>query len=203
MSTTVHNKKRGNAKTRAVFLDRDGTINREVDNLKSISQLRVLVGSAPAIKRFNEMGFVVVIVTNQPVIGRGWINEKELDVIHAVLIKRLKKKNAVIDAIYYCPHHPEANLKKYRMICRCRKPNIGMILDAAKKYHITLKNSFIVGDSTRDILAGNHAGLKTILVKTGYGGRDGKHDIHPDFIAKDLLAAAAVIKKLEHHNAKK
>lgn len=179
----------------AVFLDRDGVINKEIDVLKNIRELRILPNVAEAIKAMNKLGFLVIVVTNQPVVARGWLSEKQLDEIHAVLLYRLGEKGARIDATYYCPHHPDANLVKYRVKCRCRKPNIGMIKTATADFDIDLKKSFMIGDSTRDILAGRRAGLKTILVETGYGGKDGKYDVKPDFIAKNLLAAVKIIKK--------
>jgi len=180
---------------KAVFLDRDGTIVKQVELLHRVSEIRILPGAAEAVKKLNKLGYLAIVLTNQPVVARGIIGEKEVDKIHAVLIERLNRKGARLDAIYYCPHHPEANVKKYRIKCRCRKPNIGMILKAAKKYGINLKKSFMVGDSTRDILAGNRAGLKVILVKTGHGGKDiwqfkGK----PDFIVDNLSAAVKIIK---------
>lgn len=185
-------------KEKAVFLDRDGTINREVDVLRSACELRILRGAAKAIRALNKLGFLVVVITNQAVVARGWIKEKGVDRIHAVLVNRLKKRGAQIDAIYYCPHHPQANLKKYRLRCRCRKPNIGMILKAAKKLGIKIRGSFMVGDTTRDILAGKRARLKTILVKTGYGGEDGYHkNVKPDYVAKNLLEAVRIIKNLK------
>jgi len=180
---------------KAVFLDRDGVINREVDVLKSVKQLRLLSGTARAVEKINKLGFLAVIITNQPVIARGWLTENEVDEIHTVLIKRLGGKNAKIDAIYYCPHHPNANLKKYRLKCSCRKPDTGLIKKAAKDLNINLKKSFMVGDRTADILAGKRAGLKTILVKTGYAGKDGKHKIKPDFVAKNLSGAVKIIQK--------
>lgn len=180
---------------KAVFLDRDGVINKEVDVLRSLKQLRLLPGDAQAIGQLNKLSFLIIVVTNQPVIARGWLAEEEVDAIHNVLIKRLVQKGARIDAIYYCPHHPNANLKKYRCNCRCRKPNIGLIKKAVKKFKINVKKSFMIGDSTRDILAGKRAGLKTILVKTGYGGKDGKYSVKPDFVSKNLMEAVSIIKK--------
>ncbi len=187
-------------KPRAVFLDRDGTIITHRDNirprgLKNIRFLRFLPGTVDAIKTLNHLGFIVVVVTNQPIVARGLATEKEIDKIHAVLVKRLNKKGAKIDAIYFCPHHPEATLPKYRVKCRCRKPNIGMIMMAAKKFNINLKKSFMVGDMTFDIAAGNKAGVKTILVKTGYGGKDGKYEGKPDFVVKNLKEAAQIVYK--------
>ncbi len=180
---------------KAVFLDRDGVINREVDVLRSIKQLKLLPAAAKAVRKINKIGFLAVILTNQPVIARGWLTEKEMDKIHEVLIKRLDKKSAKIDAIYYCPHHPNANLKKYRLKCSCRKPNTGLIKKAAKELKIDIKKSFMVGDRTADILAGKRAGLKTILVKTGYAGKDGKYKVRPDFTAKNISGAVEIIKK--------
>lgn len=181
---------------RAVFLDRDGTIIRQVELLHKVSEVKLLPKAAQAIRRLNGLGYLVVVITNQPVVARGIIGEKEVDKIHAVLIKRLKKCGARLDAIYYCPHHPEANVKKYRIKCRCRKPNIGMILKAVKDFGIDLKKSFMIGDSTRDILAGNRAGLKVILVKTGHGGKDvWQFKSKPDFVVKDLTEAVKIIKK--------
>lgn len=179
---------------RAVFLDRDGVIIKEVDNLRRVSQLRLIPGAAKAIQALNKMGVLVIIITNQPVVARGWITEKELAHIHSILLKRLAKKGAKIDALYYCPHHPEANLKKYRQKCFCRKPNIGLIKKAIKDFSISIKKSFIIGDQTRDILTGKNAGLKTILIKTGYGGRDGKFNVKPDFEAKNLIKAIEIVK---------
>ena len=180
---------------KAVFLDRDGVINREVDNLKNIKQLRLLPNTAASVKRLNCLGFLIIVITNQPVIARGWLTEEGLWRIHRELMRRLAVKGAKIDEIYYCPHHPNANLKKYRLICQCRKPNIGLIKKAVKKFKIDLKKSFMVGDSARDILAGQRAKIKTILVKTGYAGKDGKYNVKPDFIAKNLLSAVNIIKK--------
>jgi mannose-1-phosphate guanylyltransferase / phosphomannomutase len=181
---------------RAVFLDRDGTIIKQIELLHKVSDVKLLPQAARAIRDLNHLGYLTVIVTNQPVIARGISTPKEVDKIHAVLIGRLKRGGAKIDAVYFCPHHPEATLKKYRMRCKCRKPEIGMILSAAKKYGIDLKKSFMVGDSTRDTQAGNRAKLKTILVKTGHGGKDvWQFKSKPDFVVKNLSGAVKIIKK--------
>lgn len=187
-----------NTKTnKAVFLDRDGTINREVDNLRDVRQLRLLAGAAGAIRSLNRLGFLVIVISNQPVVARGWLTESQVEAINHALANRLRAKDAALDAIYYCPHHPNANVLKYRKVCRCRKPNTGMIKDAARKFNINLKKSFIVGDHARDIVAGERAGLTTILVETGYGGRDPKYnvDAKPDYVAKNLPAAVSIIKR--------
>lgn len=179
----------------AVFLDRDGTINHDVDNLRDIKKLRLLPGAAQAIGQLNKLGFLVIVITNQPVVARGWLTEADVEQINQELNKRLKNQGAKIDGFYYCPHHPNANLKKYRRECDCRKPNIGMVKKAQKDFDIDLRKSFFVGDSTRDILAGKSAGLKTILVSTGYGGKDGVYKVEPDRTANNLKEAVEVIKK--------
>jgi D,D-heptose 1,7-bisphosphate phosphatase len=180
---------------RAVFLDRDGTLNKEVDVLRDLRQLRVLQGVPAAIRVLNKLGYLVVVVTNQPVIARGWLTPKGVEEIHDVLRARLKRRGAHINAVYYCPHHPSANLKKYRAVCKCRKPATGMIDQAIKDLKITRRGSFMIGDATSDMLAGKKAKLTAILVKTGYAGKDGKYKIKPDFTAKDLQAAVKIIKR--------
>jgi mannose-1-phosphate guanylyltransferase / phosphomannomutase len=184
-------------KIKAIFLDRDGTINREAGDISHVRQMRLLPGSARAVKKLNAMGFLVIIVTNQSIVAHGKLSERGLEEIHAVLVRRLRRNGGIIDAIYFCPHHPKALLKKYRIMCRCRKPNMGMIMDAAKKFNIDLRKSYVIGDATRDILAGKRAKAKTILVQTGKAGNDKQHAVKPDFTVKDLSAAATIIKRLE------
>ena len=181
--------------TKAIFLDRDGVLNREVDVLRDVKQLRVLPGVPAALKAFTKLGFLNVIITNQPVIARGWLTERGVEHIHDVLCERLAVRGARIDAVYYCPHHPNANLKKYRTKCRCRKPNTGMIKKAAKDLRIDIKRSFFVGDSTMDVMTGKNAKMKTILVKTGYAGKDGRYEVKPDFTVKNLIGLANFLKR--------
>lgn len=180
---------------KAVFLDRDGTINREVNILRNIRQFRLLPRAAKAIKKLNQLGFLVVVITNQPVIARGWLTEKEVDNIHNVLIQRLARCAAKIDAIYYCPHHPNANLKRYRIKCRCRKPNIGMIQKAIREFKIDPRTSWVIGDSGCDVVVGKRVRMKTILVETGYGGKNIEYGVSPDFVAHNLQAAVTIIKQ--------
>jgi len=179
--------------TKAVFLDRDGTINKEVDVLRHIRQLSILPGAGRAIAKLNQLDFLVIVVSNQAVVARGWLTEKGVENINTVLHARLKKFGASIDAFYFCPHHPNADVKTYRKLCKCRKPNTGMFKKAQKKFGIDMKKSFMVGDNTKDILAGRRAGLTTILVRTGYGGKDGTHVVTPDFIVKNLSEAVMII----------
>lgn len=194
---------------KAVFLDRDGTIIHELDNMRlsDLPRMRFTPKAAEAIKILNDLGFLVIIATNQPVVSRGLATEKEVDEIHAILVRRLARKGAKIDAVYSCPHHPEATLPKYRVRCRCRKPNIGMIVRAMKKFPINLKKSFWIGDRIADIMGAKKAGIKMILVKTGYGmdslsqvGRYGKGYGKPDFVAKNLAEAVRIIRKLTNNS---
>jgi histidinol-phosphate phosphatase family protein len=175
----------------AAFLDRDGTIIQQVELMCQVRQLRLLPGAANAIRLFNEKKIPVLIVTNQPVVARGICTEHDLELIHDELKRRLLSKGAHIDAIYYCPHHPNATLEKYRLKCACRKPGKGMILRAAREQSVDLSRSVMIGDSTQDIMAGTSAGTRTILVRTGHGGRDPwQFECKPDWTARNLLEAA-------------
>lgn len=187
---------------KAVFIDRDGVINTEADFLIDVKKLEFVENADRAITLFNEMGFAVVIVTNQPQVARGLCSEKDVRKLHRFMKNELKKKGAKIDGIYYCPHHPERRrdipkwAMKYRIECRCRKPGIGMLKEAGEKFDIDFSNSYLIGDRTVDIKAGQNAGCKTILVKTGYGGKDGKYNVKPDYICKDIYDAAKLVEKL-------
>jgi histidinol-phosphate phosphatase family protein len=183
-------------RARAVFLDRDGTINREVDLLRELRQLRLLPGAAKGIRALNRMGYRVIVITNQPVVARGWLTEGQLRSIHRALEARLRRRGARLDAIFYCPHHPDADLAKYRIRCRCRKPGTALIRRAVRELGLAATGSFMVGDSTRDVLAGRRAGLETILLATGYAGKDGKYAVRPDHTAADLASAARLIGRL-------
>ena len=185
------------AHQRAVFLDRDGTIIRQVELPRKPSQLRLLAGAADAIKRLKKEGYFTAIISNQPVVARGILTPAGVVGLNEVLLKRLAARGAGIDAFYFCPHHPNADVRKYRKACACRKPNPGMILEAARRHRIDLRKSFFIGDTTQDVLAGRNAGVRTILVRTGHGGRDPwQYKAKPDFIAKDLPAAARLIGRL-------
>lgn len=173
----------------AVFLDRDGTIIREADYLRSPSQVRLLPRAGAAIRRLNEAGFVVVVTTNQSGVARGMLTEQDLEEIHLVLRERLARRGARLDGIYYCPHHPEVGRKPYKLRCRCRKPAPGMLQRAARELDLDLSASHAVGDSARDVEAGRRAGCRTVLVRTGYGKSADTLALKPDFVAKDLAQA--------------
>ena len=177
----------------AVFLDRDGVIVEEVDLLFRAEQLRLLPGAAAAIRRLNELKIKAIVVTNQAVVARGMVTEAGMDVIHERLRQMLAAENAILDQIYYCPYHENANLIEYRRFSHDRKPETGMLEKGAQEFGLELSRCFMVGDTTSDILAGRNAGCRTILVRTGHGGVDGKHPCVPDAIAKDLSAAVDII----------
>lgn len=183
----------------AVFLDRDGVINEEVSLLHKPSQLRLIKGSAEGIKLLKENGFLVIVVTNQPVVARGMCTENDLKKIHERLEELLAKEGAKLDAIYYCPHHPDKGYPgenpKYKIECECRKPKTGLLLQAAKDFAFDVKKCVFVGDRTVDIKTGKNAGCRTILVKTGCGGKDRKFEVKPDYTCKNLLEAAKLIIK--------
>lgn len=183
-----------------VFLDRDGTINQEVDYLSSPDQLRLIPGSADAIREANVLGLKVVIITNQSGIARGVLTEEQLSEIHRVLIHTLQEHNARIDAVYYCPHHPDYGGQRYKKECDCRKPNTGMITQAVRDLDIDTKASFVIGDRMIDVQLGNTIGATSILVLTGYGKQELEycrhHNVHVDFIAQDLSDAMNYVKNI-------
>lgn len=176
-----------------VFLDRDGTINEEVEYLNNVDQLKLIDGATEAIRLLNNAGYKVVVITNQSGIAKGYLTEAQLQVIHTELKKMLQKDNAYVDAIYYCPHHPDAEVDAYRVDCDCRKPKQGMLEQAAKDLDIDLENSFVIGDKISDLGAGDAAGCRKILVRTGYGKEMEKElrnvSFQADHIADDVLAA--------------
>jgi len=177
---------------RAVFLDRDGTVCVLVDYLQDPDDVELLPGSAEAIKILNDTGFLVVIITNQSALARGYFTEAVLETVHERMHRLLEKAGAHIDAIYFCPHHPDDK-------CGCRKPEPGLVLRSSKELGVDLSRSFMVGDKIADVTAGKSAGCKGILVLTGYGSgelalRD-KWDSVPDHIADNLLGAVEWIMK--------
>jgi len=165
---------------RAVFLDRDGTINRHVGFLKNIDDFVLLPGVAEAIRRINQAGYLAIVVTNQPVIARGDISPKELQDIHNKMETLLGREGAYLDAIYYCPHHPDKGYlgerPEYKVHCSCRKPQPGLLLKAAKMFNINLGCSWMVGDGENDIKAGKAAGCRTALIGEGQYGQDVTND---------------------------
>ena len=187
---------------KAVFLDRDGVITKEPPYYAhKIDQLELIPKSAEAIKLLNESGFKVVVISNQSGIARGYYEEKDVESYNNAMKNELEKQEAYINAIYYCPHYPEATIKEYRIDCDCRKPKPGMLKRAKEDLDLNLKGSFLIGDKMSDIEAGYRAGCKTILVLTGQGNDElkkiSKMDIKPNYISNDLFAAIEIIKAMK------
>ena len=155
-------------KQKAVFLDRDGTINKYVGFLRDIDEFELLDGASDAIKRINASGYLAIVVTNQPVIARGEVSFEELERIHNKMETLLGKEGAYLDAIYFCPHHPhkgyEGERPELKFDCNCRKPKPGMLLKAAQDFNIDLAQSWMIGDGENDIRAGQNAGCRTALI---------------------------------------
>jgi histidinol-phosphate phosphatase family protein len=186
-----------NVKHNAVFIDRDGTLNKEVNHLNHVDQFELIPGAALGIKNLNNSEYINCIITNQPVIARGECSVFDLKKIHNKMETTLGKNGAYINRIYYCPHHPDlgfkGELKHYKINCSCRKPLIGMIDNAVNDLNIDLTKSWFIGDSSTDMLTARRAGLKSILVETGYAGLDQKYWVTPDFIVPNLERAVNFI----------
>lgn len=175
-------------KRRAVFLDRDGTINQYVEELIGPEDFKLLPGVARAIKKINDSEFLAIVISNQPAVAKKLCAFSDIEEIHKKMETALAVKEAKLDAIYYCPHHPDYDIK-----CSCRKPEIGLVRKAAKEFNIDLENSYFVGDSWRDILCARKAGLTSICVKTGHGCRG--ISIKPDYYFKNLSRAVNFVVK--------
>ncbi len=163
-------------KQKAIFLDRDGTINKYVGFLRNIDEFEILPSVAKAIKRINASGYLAIVVTNQPVIARGEVTISELDEIHNKMETLLGAEGAYLDAIYYCPHHPHKGYKgeipELKIDCECRKPKPGMLIKASQDYNVDLLNSWIIGDGENDIMAGKNAGCHTALIGNSQYGQE-------------------------------
>jgi len=178
----------------AVFLDRDGTINEQMGYINHISRFQLLPGVRSAIKKLNDADVPVVVVSNQSGLARGYFPEELLSSVHHKMHTLLAEKGAKVDAVYYCPHHPEAKEEHFRKKCDCRKPKPGLIDRAAKELGIDPKKSFVVGDRWSDIKTAANCGARSILVRTGYGRGDeqyiGPHqEIQPHKKCDDLTEA--------------
>ncbi len=174
-------------KRRAVFLDRDGTVCEDVNYLARAEDLNLFPFATEAVKLLNRNGFLVILITNQSGIARGFFGEDDLRLIHQKLEKELADADAKLDAIYFCPHHSADN-------CDCRKPKIGMINEALNDFEIDLENSWMIGDKAIDIETGFNAGTRTALVLTGYGQKELLNlRKKPDLTAKNLLEAVKFV----------
>ena len=181
----------------AVFLDRDGTLNIEIDGVTAPDQVRLLAGVPAAVRDLNRCGYRAVVVTNQPVVAKGRCTAVDVQQVHNRLEMLLGQEGAYLDRIYYCPHHPEAGFPgeraELKIQCACRKPGIGMIERATQELAIDRSRSWLIGDSPRDIQTAANAGLKSILLRTGSGGSDQRYPAVPDFIFDTLARAVQFI----------
>lgn len=171
---------------KAIFLDRDGTINKYVGFLRNVDDFELVNGVAEAIRKVNESGYLAIVVTNQPVVARGEVSFQELETIHNKMETLLGQTGAYLDAIYYCPHHPhggyEGEVKELKVDCGCRKPKPGMLLSAADDFNIDLKASWMIGDGENDVKAGKAAGCRTVFISEG-----DKNQAGADAVVKNLL----------------
>jgi D-glycero-D-manno-heptose 1,7-bisphosphate phosphatase len=185
------------AATRAVFLDRDGVLIEDMNLLVHPGQIRILPGVAEAIVLLKEAGFVLLVVSNQPVVARGLIDESQVRTLQQEVEARLVLQGcARLDGFYFCPHHPKATLPAYRQVCECRKPRPGLLLRAAAEHGVDLAGSFMVGDRPTDLVAGERAGCRTVWVETGQHLAPPIETgeplplVRPDHVCADLLHAA-------------
>lgn len=184
-------------KQKCIFLDRDGTINKYVGLLKNESQFELIEMTSEAIKMINSSEYLCIVVTNQPVLARGECSFEEIERIHQKMETLLGNDHAYIDQIYYCPHHPDkgydGEVKALKIDCNCRKPKTGMIDAAVKDYNIDPSLSFIIGDTSNDIMLGKNSGMKTIQVLSGHHENTPKYDVKPDYVLKDLYESTQKI----------
>ena len=186
-------------KQKCIFLDRDGTINIHKGLIVNPDEIELEKNVAQAIKQINSSEFITIIITNQLQVARGLCSIEDIENINKRLKTILGEQGAYVEDIYFCPHHPDKGYpeenKNYKIKCKCRKPGIELIEKAVLKYNIDLKNSWFIGDTTIDIQTGINAGMKTILLNTGEGGRDGKYNVVSDYMCDDILEAVNMIIK--------
>lgn len=188
---------------KVIFLDRDGTINEEVNYLHKPEDLQILPGVPEAIKLLRDGGFKILVVTNQAGVARGYYSCRDVEVLHEYLNQQLKKSGAWIDRFYYCPHHPVHGIGEYKRACHCRKPETGMFEQAGQEYDVDKEHSYMIGDKLLDVEAGNRYGVHGILVGTGYGRQihqeqlEKQEDVIYDVYQETLMDAARYIMERE------
>lgn len=184
-------------KRQAIFIDRDGTVVRDVDLLHRVEDLELLPFSAAAIKKINDSDYLSFLITNQPVVARNLCDTSVIRQIHNKLETLLGIGGAYLNDIYFCLHHPDKGYPEenpdFKVDCDCRKPKTGMISKAVKEYNVDVESSWVIGDRTTDIQTGKNAGMKTILVRTGKAGQDGKFEVSPDYIFDNIEDAVDFI----------
>lgn len=185
---------------RAVFLDRDGTINEEVGYVNHLDRFYLVPGAAAGIRLLNEHGYKTVVITNQSGVARGYFPESLVREVHGKMVDLLRREGAHLDGIYYCPHHPSEGDPPYRQRCRCRKPGTALVEEAVRKLNLDLRGSYVVGDRGKDIEFAHALGVEGILVLTGYGKGEWEYlrdrwKVKPAYVARDLYEAAQWIVK--------
>ena len=186
--------------SKAIFLDRDGTIIEEMGYINHFSRIKPLPEAVKAIKLLKKLGFKIIVITNQAGVAKGYFNERQLVEMNNWMLELFEKKGASIDGLYYCPHHPEGKIEQYRIDCHCRKPKPGMVKKAVVEFGIDLTKSFIIGDRLSDIALAKSLRMFSIFVLTGYGTGEyvrnkGNLSPKPDLILNNILQAAQVINK--------
>jgi len=187
----------------AIFLDRDGTINEEVGYLDSADKLRIIPSAFEAVRLINASGMKAVVISNQAGVAKGLFTEEFVRKINGQIQSALLAQGALIDRFYFCPHHPTEGIDPYRLICDCRKPEPGLLHQAAVDLNIDLARSYVIGDRLRDVETAHRASAKGVLVMTGYGqdlmqdaGPDRANELNqPDYVAQDILEAVHWILK--------
>ena len=184
----------------AVFLDRDGTINEQMGYINHVSRFVILPGVAEAIRLLNENNYLVIVISNQSGVARGYFPLELVEKVHNKMLSSLEKRGAIIDGVFFCPHYKKGELPEYSFDCDCRKPKTGLIDQARAKFDIDIEHSYVVGDYHKDIELAHNADLKGILLKTGYGLGEieyilPKGHVRPEYIAEDLKEAVQFILK--------
>lgn len=165
----------------AVFLDRDGVLTEERGYITSVENLHLFSYTVECINQIHKKGYYAIVITNQSGIARGMFTESTLQDMNEYL-----KRKTGIDAVYYCPHHPNGSVEQYRRACQCRKPGTGLLEQACRDFNIDMEHSYMAGDRASDILAGQSAGIKTILLESGYGTTRLEENVVPDYVLVDL-----------------
>ncbi len=171
-----------------MFLDRDGVLTKEKGYVVSPEDMEIFPYARECVRRIREKGFIAIVVTNQGGIAKGLFTEETLGEMNDRLIRQTG-----VDAVYYCPHHPEGCMEGYAGICTCRKPSMGMLEAARKDFTVDMDKSWMVGDRASDILTGKNAGIRTILLESGYGTAGLEFAVEPDYVFRDLRDVPGIL----------
>ncbi len=182
---------------KAIFIDRDGVINQELSYVHKIQDFLIIPGVFDGLKILQDLGYLLVIITNQAGIAHGLYNQDDLNYLHDYMLSLFTENDINISSVYYCPHHPNGKALNFRKSCDCRKPSPGMILRACKDFRINLSSSYLIGDKISDIIAGQRAGItNTILVESGHAITD-SDKLQASYVTSNLFNAALYIKTID------